>query len=40
MGKIEDFVGCTIKSDLTNMTLNISQRHITTKVTQGFNKDV
>ena len=40
MGEIEGFVGCTIKRDLTNMTLNIFQPHIITKVTQGFNKDV
>ena len=39
-GPLEDFVGCTIKCDLTKMTLNISQTHIITKIPQVFNNDV
>ena len=37
MGEIEDLVGCTIKRDLANMTLNISQPYIIHKMNQGFN---
>ena len=37
MGKIEYFVGCTIKCDLTTMILNISQPDLINKITQGFN---
>ena len=40
MGELEDFVGCTIKRDLANMNLNISQPHLMNKTTQWFNKDV
>ena len=40
MGELEDFVGCTIKRDLTNMTLNTSQPDIFNKMNQLFNKDV
>ena len=40
MGPLEDFSGCTLKRDLTKMTLKISQPHIITKTTKGFNKDV
>ena len=40
MGELEDFVGCTIKRDLTNITLNISQPDIINKTTQGFNGDL
>ena len=36
MGRLEEFVGCTIKRDLTKTTLNISQPHIITKTTQGI----
>ena len=36
-GPLEDFVGCTIKCDFTNMTPKISQPHIITKMTQVFN---
>ena len=39
MGELEDFLGCTIQRDLTNMILNISQQHKIIKK-QGFNKDV
>ena len=40
MGGLEDFVGCTIKRDLTKMTLNIFQPGIINKINQGFNEDV
>ena len=40
MSELEDFVGCAIKRDLTNMTLNISQPDIINKMNQGFNGDV
>ena len=40
MGELEDFAGCTIKRDLTNMTLNIYQTYLITKTIQGFNEDV
>ena len=40
MGELEDFVGCTIKRDLTKTTLNISQTDIINKKTQGFNEDL
>ena len=40
MGEIEDFIGCTIKSDLTKMTLKIYQQYIITNITQGFNEDM
>ena len=34
MGELEDFAIFTIKRDLTNMTLNISQPDIINKMTQ------
>ena len=37
MGELEKLIGCTIKRDLTNMTLNISQPYIIYKMNQGFN---
>ena len=40
MGELKDFVGCAIKRDLTNMTLNIYQPDIINKMNQGFNGDV
>ena len=40
MGEIEDSVGCMIKSDLTSVTLYISQPHIINKMAKGFNEDV
>ena len=38
MGELEDYIGCTIKRDLTKMTLNISHSYLITKMTQGFNE--
>ena len=40
MGELEDFVGCTIKRDLSKMTPNISQPGLTNKMNKGFNKGV
>ena len=40
IGELESLVGCAIKRDLTNMTLNLSQPDLITKMTQRFNKDV
>ena len=40
MSELEDFVGCAIKRDLTNMTLNISQPDIINKIYHRFNRDV
>ena len=40
MGELEYFVGFKIKCDLTNMTLNISQTHLITQMTQGFNRNI
>ena len=40
MGELEEFVGCTIKRDLINMALNISQPYLVHKITQEFNEDV
>ena len=40
MGELEDFVGCMINHDITNMNLNIYQPDIITKMTQVFNKYV
>ena len=40
MGEILDFIGCTIKRDLTKMTLTFYQPHIITKTTQLFNKEM
>ena len=39
MGELEDFVGFTIKHDLTNTTLKTSQPHLVSNMTQVFNKD-
>ena len=39
-GPLEDFIGCTIKCDLINITLIIYQENITTKMTQVFSNDV
>ena len=38
MGKLEDFVGCTVRHDLIKMTLKIYQPHLITKITQVFNE--
>ena len=40
MGELEDSIGCTIKRDLTNMTLNIYQKYLITKMVQGFKEDM
>ena len=40
MGEIEDCVGCKIKHELTNKTLNIYQPYLINNMTQGFNEDV
>ena len=40
IGELEDFLGCTIKHDLTKTTLNISQPDIINRTTQCFNKDM
>ena len=40
MGKLEEFVGCTIKRDLIKMNLKVSQPDIINKMNKGFNKDV
>ena len=40
MGELEEFIGCAIKHDLTNMTLNIYQLDIINNTNQGFNGDV
>ena len=40
MGELEDFVGCTIKRDITKMALKLYQPHIITNMTQGLNKEV
>ena len=37
MGELEDFIGCTIKQDLTKINLKISQPDLINKMTQGFN---
>ena len=39
MGELEDLAGCTIKRDITKMTINISQPDIITKMPQEFNKN-
>ena len=36
MGELDDLIVCKIQRDLTKMTLNISQLHIITKMTQIF----
>ena len=40
MGKLEDFIGCTIKSETTKTTLNIFQPDLIKNTTQVFNEDV
>ena len=40
MVELVDFVGCTIKRELTKKTLNISQPDLMNKMTQGFNENV
>ena len=40
MGELEYFIGCMIKRDITNTTLNIFQPDLIKNMTQGFNKDV
>ena len=37
MGELEESVGCTIKRDITNITLKIYEPHIINKTAQGFN---
>ena len=36
MGKLEEFVGCMVKHDLTKMTLMIYQPRLITHTTQLF----
>ena len=38
MGELEDFVGCTIKREITNIILKIYQPDLINNMTQGFNK--
>ena len=40
MGKLDDFIGCTIKHDLTNMTLKISQTYLINNMILLFKEDV
>ena len=40
MSELEDIIGCKIKRDLANMTLKISQTHLITQMTQGFNRNI
>ena len=40
MGEMEDFLACKINHELANMTINISQPHIYTNMTQVFKKDM
>ena len=40
MVELEEFIVYTVKCDLTKMTLKISQTHIITIITQGFNDDL
>ena len=40
MGELEDFIGCTIKRDLTKISLKIYQPYQNNKRTQGFTKDM
>ena len=37
---LEKYVGCTIKRELTNITIKISQPDLINKMTQVFNKDI
>ena len=39
MGELEDFLGCMIKRDLTETTLNIFRPDLINKITQVFNED-
>ena len=34
-----NYIGCVMKPNLTNITLNISQPDIINKMNQGFNRD-
>ena len=40
MGELEEFIGFTIKRDLTNMTPKISQPDLIKNMIQVFDKDV
>ena len=40
MGELEEFIGFTIKRDLTNMNLKISQPDLIKNMIQVFDKDV
>ena len=40
MGELENFVVCTINSDLTKMTLKTYQPDLINKMNQGFNEDL
>ena len=40
MGKLENFVGCKVNHDPTNITLKIYQPHLTINITQGFIEDI
>ena len=40
IGELEEFIGCTLNHDLTNTTLNISQPHIITNMSQGYNEGI
>ena len=40
MGELEYFIECTIKCNPDKMTLNISQPHLISKITQVFNINV
>ena len=40
MGDLEDFIGCTFKRDLTNMTLKIYQTNKVNKMNRGFKEGV
>ena len=40
MGELEDFIGFTIKREVTKTTLNIYQPYLMNNMTQGFNEGV
>ena len=40
MIELEDFIGCTIKCDLTKTTLNIYQPYLINNVAQRLNENV
>ena len=40
MDELEDLIVCTIKLDLTKMTINIYKPNLMIKMTQGFNEDM